>query len=106
MRLPTNRSNHRGIPRTKVERTTSLRLIHTYGVEGPAGLRRPELGASGVKRREEQQFESMEIGSTREGEREGSPGARLASQVHLLGVPLSSIYRWEGGRQTWRRRQP
>ena len=89
VRLPTNRSNHRGIPRTKVERTTSLRLIHTYGVEDPAGLRRPELGDSGVKRREEQQFESMEIGSTREGERGGSPGARLASQVHLLGgAPL------------------
>ena len=51
------------IPRTKVERTTSLRLIHTYGVEDPAGLRRPELGASGVKRREEQQFEVDEIGS-------------------------------------------
>ena len=33
----------------KVERTTSLRLIHTYGVEDPAGLRRPELGASGVE---------------------------------------------------------
>ena len=31
----------------KAERTTSLRLIHTYGVEDPAGLRRPELGASG-----------------------------------------------------------
>src|ERR1041384_1288551 len=115
MNNPTNRSNPCDsprtdlitvIPRTKVERTTSLRLIHTYGVEDPAGLRRPELGASGVKRREEQQFESMEIGSTREGERGGSPGARLASQVHLLGVPLSSIYRWEGGRQTWRRRQP
>ena len=36
------------IPRTKVERTTSLQLIHTYGVEDPAGLRRLELGASGV----------------------------------------------------------
>src|ERR1041384_8676395 len=67
VRLPTNRSNHRGIPRTKVERTTSLQLIHTYGVEDPAGLRRPELGTSGVERREEQQFESMEIGFTREG---------------------------------------
>ena len=42
---------------------TSLRLIHTYGVEDPAGLRRPELGTSGVDRREEQHFEVDEIGS-------------------------------------------
>ena len=69
MNNPTNISNHRGIPRTKVERTTSLRLIHTYGLEDPAGLRRPELGTSGVERREEQHFEAMEIGSN-ERERE------------------------------------
>ena len=68
---PTNISNHRGVPRTKIERTTSLRLIHTYGVEDPAGLRRPELGTSGVERREEQHFEAMEIGSN-EREREGA----------------------------------
>ena len=67
---PMNISNHRGVPRTKIERTTSLRLIHTYGVEDPAGLRRPELGTSGVERREEQHFETMEIGS-KEREREG-----------------------------------
>ena len=72
MNNPTNRSNLCDstrtdlitmIPRTKVERTTSLRLIHTYGVEDPAGLRRPELGASRVERREEQHFEVDEIGS-------------------------------------------
>ena len=56
----------------KIERTTSLRLIHTYGVEDPAGLRRLELGATGVKRREEHPFEVMvEIGSN-EREREGA----------------------------------
>ena len=38
-------------------------MIHTYGVEDPAGLRRPELGTSGVERREEQHFEVDEIGS-------------------------------------------
>jgi hypothetical protein len=31
-------------------------LIHTYGVVDPAGLRRPELGTTGVERREEQPF--------------------------------------------------
>ena len=42
-------------------------------MEDPAGLRRPELGASGVERREEQPFGAMEeIGSTRERER-GQP---------------------------------
>ena len=77
---PTNRSNPCDstrtdlitvIPRTKVERTTSIRLIHTYGVEDPAGLRRPELGTSGVERREEQHFVAMEIRS-KEREREGA----------------------------------
>ena len=68
---PTNRSNHRGVPRTKIERTTSLRLIHTYGVEDPVGLRCPELGTSGIERREEQHFGAMEIGSN-EREREGA----------------------------------
>src|ERR1041384_2132744 len=71
MNTPTNRSNHRGVPQTKIERTTSLRLIHTYGVEDPAGLRRPELGTYGIERREEQHFETMEVGSKeRERERE------------------------------------
>ena len=46
----------------KIEHTISLRLIHTYGVEDPAGLRRPELGTSGVERREEHHFEVDEIG--------------------------------------------
>src|SRR3954464_8411854 len=37
----TNKSNHREVPRIKIERTISLRLIHTYNVDDPAGLRRP-----------------------------------------------------------------
>ena len=42
-------------------------------MENPVGLRRPELGAIGVERREEQPFVAMvEIGSTRERER-GQP---------------------------------
>ena len=70
MNNPTIRSNHRDVPRTKIERTISLRLIHTYSVDDPAGLRRPELGATGVERREEQPFGAMvEIGS-KERERE------------------------------------
>ena len=63
MNTPTNRSNQRGVPRTKIKRTISLRLIHTYGLDDPAGLLRPELGTSGIERREEQHFETMEIGS-------------------------------------------
>ena len=68
------------IPRTKVERTTSLRLIHTYGVEDPAGLRHPELGTSGVERREEQPFGVDEIGSN---ERERG-GADLRERTTLI----------------------
>ena len=71
MNTPTNRSNHREVPRTKIERMISLRLIHTYSVDDPAGLRRPELGTSGVERREERHFEVDEIGSN-EREREGA----------------------------------
>jgi hypothetical protein len=73
MNTPTNRSNHRGVPRTKIERTISLRLIHTYGVEDPAGLRRPELGASGVERREEQHFEIWWRSDLQERREEGQP---------------------------------
>ena len=72
MNNPMNRSNHRGVPQTKIERTISLRLIHTYSVYDPAGLRCPELSATGVERREEQPFGAMvEIGSN-EREREGA----------------------------------
>ena len=47
-------------------------MIHTYSVDDPAGLRRPELGATGVERREKQPFGVMvEIGSN-EREREGA----------------------------------
>ena len=68
---PTNRSNPREVPRTKIERTISLRLIHTYRGDDPAGLHRPELGATGVERREEQPIGVVEIGSN-EREREGA----------------------------------
>src|SRR3954465_9292554 len=68
---PTNRSNPREVPRTKIERTISLRLIHMYNVDDPAGLRRPELGATGVERRDEQPFGVVEIVSN-EREREGA----------------------------------
>ena len=46
-------------------------------MEDPTGLRRPELGASRVERREEQHFEAMEIGSN-EREREGAALRRRA----------------------------
>ena len=46
-------------------------MIHTYSVDDPAGLRRPELSATGVERREEKPFGVEEIGSN-EREREGA----------------------------------
>ena len=72
-------------------------MIHTYGAVDPAGLRRPELGAAGVERREEQPFgvrwrlDLME-------KREGQPrGKTILTSSHIGGCPFSSIYRWEGG---------
>src|SRR4051812_11052049 len=66
---PTNRSNPREVPGTKIERTISLQLIYTYGVDDPVGLRRPDLGATGVERREDQPFWDMVV--FRSNEREG-----------------------------------
>ena len=84
---PTNISNPREVPRTKIECTISLRLIHTYSVDDPAGLRRPELGTTGVERREEQPFGAMvEIGS-KDKERGGSPSAKNNSNCVLKGCP-------------------
>src|ERR1041385_2495165 len=107
MNTPTNRSNHLGVPRTKIERTISLRLIHTYNVDDPAGLRRPELGANGVERREEQPFGVEEIGSN-EREREG---AALQGREQLLlcieGVPPPPLFIGGGGGEPpWSRGQP
>src|ERR1041385_1013070 len=97
MNNPTNRSNHRDVPRTKIERTISLRLIHTYSVDDPAGLRRPELGATGVERMEEQPFGVKEIGSN-EREREG---AALWGENNfycvLKGVPPPPLFIGGGG---------
>src|SRR4051812_6834552 len=86
MSTPTNRSDHCGVPRTKIERTISLRLIHTYSVDDPAGLRRPELGATGVERREEQPFGVDEIGSN-EREREGAALQGRSNLNCVEGVP-------------------
>ena len=66
---PTNISNPREVPRRKIERTISLRLIDMYGVDDPAGLRRPELGATGVERREEEPFGVMVEFRSKENER-------------------------------------
>ena len=63
------------VPRTKIERTISLRLIHTYGVVDPAGLRRLELGAARVERREEKTF-GIRWRLDLQERREGSLGAR------------------------------
>src|ERR1043165_8515722 len=103
MNNPTNKSNHREVPRTKIERTISLRLIHTYSIDDPAGLRRPELGATGVERREEQPFGIMvEIGSN-EREREGQPFGREQSELYVEGVPPPPIFIGEGGGEpSWR----
>src|SRR3954465_6620738 len=96
MFTPTNRSDHLGIPRTKVERTTSLRLIHTYGVEDPAGLCRPELGASGVERGGRSRNLSLwwRIDLMRGSEREGAAlRQRTISVVCETGASTSTIYR-------------
>ena len=77
MNNPTNRSNHCGVPRTKIERTISLWLIHTYSVDDPAGLHRPDFGATGVERREEQPFEVMVEIRSKEKKRGGSPSAKI-----------------------------
>src|SRR4051812_34998189 len=86
MNTPTNRSNHRGFPRTKIERTISLRLIHTYSVDDPAGLRRPGLRTTGVERREEQPFGVDDIGSE-ERERQGAALQRRTNPIVLKGCP-------------------
>src|SRR3954468_4881192 len=103
---PTNRSNHRGVPRTKIERTISLRLIHTYSVDDPAGLRRPELRATGVERREEQPFGVYETGSN-EREREGAAlRERTTSIVCSRGAPPPLFIGGGGLDPPWRRGQP
>ena len=50
-------------------------------MEDPAGLRRPELGASGIERREEQHFEAMEIGSN---ERERAGAALQERTIYVV----------------------
>src|SRR3954468_24133504 len=96
MSTPTNRSNHCGVSRTKIERTISLRLIHTYSVDDPGGLHRPELGTTGVERRDEQPFGVVEIGSN-EREREGAALRRRTNTIVCRrGAPTSSIYRGMG----------
>src|SRR3954470_18607120 len=96
MNTPTNRSNHRGVPRTKIERTISLRLIHTYSVEDPAGLRRPDLGASGVERREEHHLEVWWRSDLEERKERQPWGKTILTNSHQGGCLSSSIYRGEG----------
>src|SRR3954468_7099399 len=91
MNNPTIRFNHRGVPRTKIERTISLRLIHTYSVDDPAGLRRPELGATRVERREEQPFRVEEIESN-EREREGAALRGRSNLNCIEGVPPPPLF--------------
>ena len=72
-------------------------MIHAYS--DPAGLRRPELGATGVERREEQPFGvMMEIGSN-EREREGAALGREQSELCLEGVPPPPLFIRGGGRE-------
>ena len=59
-----------------------------YGVVDPAGLRRPELGATGVERREEQPFGDMVVFRSNR-KREGrSPGAKDQSELSIGVAPL------------------
>src|SRR3954467_14708145 len=98
---PTNRSDHRGVPRTKIEHTISLRLIHTYGVEDPAGLRHPELGAFGVGEEGGSALRGLEIRSKRGRER-GQPFGVVGNNLCVEGVPPSPLFIGErGGGPTW-----
>src|ERR1043165_846726 len=93
--LPRTDLDQGGIPRTKAERTTSLWLIHTYGVEDPAGLRRPELGASGVERGgRSSNFESMvEIRSNlMRGRRRGQPFGKEQFLLCVKRVPPPPLF--------------
>ena len=65
-----NRSNHRDP--SNEGRTYDISMVDPHVRCGRSGrLRRPELGASGVERREEQHFEVSRL-DLREGEREGA----------------------------------
>ena len=76
-------------------------------MEDPAGLRRPELGASGVERREDQPFGVDEIGILVRRREWGQPFGREQLQLCVEGVPPSPLFigGWEG-RLPWRRGQP
>jgi len=63
-------------------------LIHTYGVVDPAGLRRPELGATGVERREEQPFGVRWRLDLMEKERGGAALRQRSKLVCPWGCPL------------------
>ena len=78
----------------------SLRLIHTYGVDDPAGLHRPEPGTTGVERREEQPFgvwRCLDLKRKREG---AALGQKINLNCLLGGAPFSSIYSGRGGEAT------
>ena len=79
----------------------SLWLIHTYGVVDPVGLRRLELGATGVERREEQPFGVRWRLDLIEG-REGQPYGTILLYFGAAPPPLFIVGRegapsWGGG---------
>ena len=97
MNNPMNRSNHRGVPRTKIEHTISLRLIHTYSVDDPAVLCRLELDATGVERREEQPF-SVRWRLDLQERREGQPRGKISfTSSHQGGASPHLFIEGRGG---------
>ena len=95
------------IPSNKIERTISLQLIHTYSVDDPAGLRRPELGATGEERMDEQHFGVDEIGSNERERERRQPFGEKQSKVGSQGVlPPPLFIGGGGGEPTWRGGQP
>ena len=76
-------------------------------MEDPAGLRRPELSASGIERREEQHFKAMEEIGSKRGRERGQPWGKEQSELCAQGVPPPPLFIGGGeGGQSWRRRQP
>ena len=65
-------------------------------MEDPAGLRRPEFGTSRIERREEQHFETMEIGSKRGRER-GQPFGEENNFYCVEGVLPPPLFIGGGG---------
>ena len=81
-------------------------MIHMYSVDDPAGLRRPELGTTGVERREEQPFGVDEIGSKERERERGQPFGEERPTSCVEGVLPPRVFIGGEGSLPWRRGKP